>query len=165
MAESPLIEAFREHERDLILFLAARLKSVFLAQDLTQELYLKVRDLDGGESVRNSRAYLFRMASNLAIDQHRGECRRAELLAQAQAHLGQASEVATPERQAIARHELARLAAALAEVPPLSRKIFYLSRFEEKSQREIAAIVGLSPTAVFNHLRRVVDHLARVREP
>ena len=52
----------------------------------------------------------------------------------------------------------------MAELPPLSRKIFYLSRFEQKTQREIAAIVGLSPTGVFNHLRKVIDHLAAVRD-
>ena len=53
---------------------------------------------------------------------------------------------------------------ALAEMPAISRKIFYLSRFEQKSQREIASMVGLSPTAVFNHIRKVIDHLAAVRE-
>jgi RNA polymerase sigma-70 factor (ECF subfamily) len=164
MSESRLVEAFREHEHDLIRFLAARLKSIFVAQDLSQELYLKVRDLDSAEPVRNSRAYLFRMASNLAIDHARGEARRAELLAEAQDFLGSRDEVATPEQQVIARDELARLERAMAEVPPLSRKIFYLSRFEEKSQREIAEIVGLSPTAVFKHIRKVVDLLARVRE-
>lgn len=166
MSEPPLIQAFRENERDLIHFLAARLKSAFAAQDLAQELYLKVRSLDAPVPVRNERAFLFRMAANLAIDHQRQESRRAELLAEAQAFLaGDETDSLTPEQSLIARVELARLERALAELPPLSRRIFHLSRFEGLSQREIAGLVGLSPTAVFKHLRKVVDHLARVREP
>ena len=165
MSESPLVQAFRENERDLVQFLVARLKSVFTAQDIAQELYLKVSLLDGHEPVRNGRAYLFRMAANLAIDHQRRESRQAELQAEAQAYLYGGSDPATPEQTLIARAELVRLERALAELPPLTRRIFHLSRFEEKSQREIAAAVGLSPTAVFKHLRNALDHLAKVRDP
>ena len=165
MPESPLVQAFRENERDLVQFLVARLKSAFVAQDIAQELYLKVSLLDGQEPVRNGRAYLFRMAANLAIDHQRRESRQAELLAEAQAWLGEGRDPATPEQTLIARAELRRLEQALGELPPTTRRIFHLSRFEEKSQREIAAIVGLSPTAVFKHLRNAVDHLAKVRDP
>jgi len=103
-------------------------------------------------------------AEQAAIDHLRGESRRAALLAEAQSFLGTRDAVATPEQDLIARDQLARLERAMAEMPPLSRRIFYLSRFEEKSQREIAEIVGLSPTAVFKHIRKVLDHLAGVRD-
>lgn len=165
MSESPLVQAFRENERDLVQFLVARMKSAFAAQDIAQELFVKVSLLDGQEPVRNGRAYLFRMAANLAIDHQRRESRQAELLAEAQAWLGAGQETATPERTLIARAELRRLERALAALPPVTRRIFHLSRFEEKSQREIAAIVGLSPTAVFKHLRNAMDHLAKARDP
>jgi RNA polymerase sigma-70 factor (ECF subfamily) len=164
MSESRLLEAFKENERDLLNFLIARLRSAFVAQDLVQELYVRIRNLDGADDVRNDRAYLFRMASNLAIDHLRREHRRSELQLEAQQLLAGDGNVGDPERSLIAREELARLEQAVSELPPVSRRIFHLSRFEEKSQREIAEIVGLSPTAVFNHLRRVIDHLAKVRD-
>lgn len=164
MRNTPLIEAFKENEQDLIRFLIVRLKSAFAAQDLAQELYLRVCGLDESFAVRNGRAYLFRMASNLAIDHLRREARQAELRDELQTFLGDEAEVATPEEALISRNELERLERAMAELPPLSRRIFYLSRFEQKSQREIAALVGLSPTAVFKHLRRVIDYLAAVRD-
>lgn len=165
MPDLRLLEAFRENERDLLQFLVGRLKSAFAAQDLVQELYVRIRDLEDSGAVRNDRAYLFRMAANLAIDHLRRERRRAEIQAEAQRYLSDGIDPATPERSLIARDELARLEQAMAELPAVSRRIFHLSRIEEKSQREIAALVGLSPTAVFNHLRRVLDHLARVRDP
>jgi RNA polymerase sigma factor (sigma-70 family) len=165
MSESRLLQAFRDNERDLFRFLTARLRSAASAQDLTQEIYVNLRGVDEARPVRNARAFLFRMAANLAIDHQRGEARRTALLAEARDLLGGGIDTATPERALLARDELARLQRALAELPPLSRRIFYLSRFEEKSQREIATIVGLSPAAVFKHIRKVVDHLARVLDP
>lgn len=164
MANPHLIETFKENERDLVNFLVLRLKSAFTAQDLVQELYIKISRLDDGIAVRNGRAYLFRMAANLAIDHLRRESRRAELLEEIRTFLVEEAPVATPEQALISRQELARLEGALAELPAISQKIFHLSRFEQKSQREIAALVGLSPSAVFKHLRRVIDHLAAVRE-
>lgn len=158
------MRAFRQNERDLIRFLVARLRSVFAAQDVAQEIYLKAAGADGQEPVLNGRAYLFRMAANLATDHQRRETRQAELLTEARAFLGDGIDPTTPEQVLIARAELVRLERAFAELPPLTRRIFHLSRFEEKSQREIAEIVGLSPTAVFKHLRRAIDHLARVRD-
>lgn len=140
-----------------------RLKSAFAAQDLAQELYLKICSLDDRIAVHNSRTYLFRMASNLAVDHLRRESRRAELLEETRGFLTGGSSFPNPEQALISREELARLKRAMAELPPLSRKIFYLSRFEHKSQREIAKIVGLSPTAVFKHLRKTIDHLAAAR--
>lgn len=164
MLETPLVRAFRENERDLIHFLVTRLKSAFAAQDIAQEIYLKASSADEQVPVRNGRAYLFRMAANLAIDHQRRETRQAELLTEAGAFLGDGIDPATPEQTLIARSELVRLERALAELPPITRLIFHLSRFEEKSQREVAEIVGLSPTAVFKHLRKAVDHLARARD-
>ena len=52
MSESRLVEAFRENERDLIHFLMLRLKSAFAAQDLAQELYVRVRNHEDTEEIR-----------------------------------------------------------------------------------------------------------------
>tara|TARA_B100000965_G_scaffold12060_1_gene9186 strand:+ start:6554 stop:7051 length:498 start_codon:yes stop_codon:yes gene_type:complete len=165
MSDTSLIQTLRENERDLLQFLAARLKSAFTAQDLVQDLYLKVRGLDDQDQVRNGRAYLFRMASNLAVDHIRQERRRAELLAEAGHFLTGGLDPATPEQTLLAQDELSRLERALAGLPEITRRIFVLSRLDGMTQRQIAEAVGLSPSAVFKHLRRAVDVLARVRDP
>jgi len=164
MPGSRLIETFKENERDLVRFLMGRLRSAFAAQDVVQDVYVKLCRLDDETPVCNRRAYLFQMAANLATDHMRREARQAALLDEAAEFLGGGVDSVTPEQALIARDELERLERAMAELPPLSRKIFHLSRFEEKSHREIARIVGLSPTAVFKHIRNVVDHLSRVRD-
>lgn len=46
MPESHLLTAFRENERDHVQFLVQRLKSTFTAQDLIQDLYVRLRFAD-----------------------------------------------------------------------------------------------------------------------
>lgn len=164
MSESPLIESYRAHERDLIRFLARRVKCVFTAHDLAHDIFMKLHAVEGTSPVRNPKAYLFRMASNLASDHLRTEARRSELLHEAHDMLWRKVEDATPERRLIAREALAGIQAVVADLPPRSRQIFYLSRFEGQTQREIARHLGISRTTVEKHMRKVLDRLAAVRD-
>jgi RNA polymerase sigma-70 factor (ECF subfamily) len=163
MADSALIKTYREHQGDLIRFLARRLRCAFTARDLAQDIYIKLHELDGTVETQASKAYLFRIAANLATDHIRTEQRRAELLAEAREILWAPSETRTPEREFMARQELARLKRAAATIPPLSREIFRLNRFEGKTQREIADSLGVSLTTVEKHIRKVLEHLAKAR--
>ena len=66
--DSPLIRAFFEKRENLLLFLAARTRSMATAEDLVQDLYLKIATLGPGTDVRAPVALLYRMASNVMID-------------------------------------------------------------------------------------------------
>lgn len=100
------------------------------------------------------------MAANLATDHVRVEQNRADLLAETNDLLWGDVEHRDPERTLIARQELARLEQVLANLPPLSRKIFHLNRFDRKPQREIANELGISVSTVEAHIRRALDRLA-----
>ena len=58
------------HRAELLRFLAARCGDASEAEDLFQELWLKVRAASPGP-VANGRAYLFRAANNLVLDRVR----------------------------------------------------------------------------------------------
>ena len=163
MADSALLQAYRENERDLIRFLARRLRCAFTARDLAQDVYLKLHTLDEAVEVRNGRAYLFRIAANLATDHLRTERRRAELLAEAQDFLWAPSETRTPERELSGRQDIARLRRAAESLPPLTREIFRRNRFANETQRDIADSLGLSLTTVEKHIRKALDRLAKAR--
>lgn len=163
MQDSLLLQAYREHESELIRFLAKRLKCVFTAADLAHELYLKLLTGQEAAAIQNGRAYLFRMAANMATDHIRGETRHGQILAEAGAYLWGRIEGLTPEQHAVTRAELAHLERAVATLPERSRQIFHLNRFEGLSQREIAGRLGISLTAVEKHMRRALDCLAEAR--
>ncbi|WP_282010073.1 RNA polymerase sigma factor [Nitrospina watsonii] len=164
MNHSALLNAYYEYEADLLRFLSHRLKCGFAAKDLVQEVYLRLLKIKNPTGIENRKAYLFRIASNLATDHIRVEARRAELLRECRDVLIRSENKVTPEREALARWELKLYQKAVQELPPLSRKIFYLNRFAGKPQRAIAKEVGVSVTTVEKHIRRVLDHLAATRD-
>ena len=162
MQDTALLRAFHEHEQELVRFLARRLNCFATARDLTHDLYLKLRDQAPAE-IRHEKAYLFRMASNLAADHLRTASRRSALAMEAHELLWSGQDDVTPERAAAARQELEAMRRTFAALPDLSRRIFQLNRFEGKSQREIADLLGVSTTTVENHMRKALEKLTAAR--
>ncbi len=163
MSQSALLIAYERHRSDLLGFLTRRLHCRYTAADLLQELYLRLMQADTPSSVINGRAYLYRMAANLATDHMKVESRRRELLEEH--HAGEdETDSRGPERDCLAHEQLQRLDRALQQLPERSRRIFFANRFEGKTQKEIARQFGVSTTTVENHIRRVFEHLARARD-
>lgn len=162
MAPLPLLHLYQEHERDLRAFMAARLRCPVTAHDLAQELYLKVAALETRLEVTHARAYLFRMAANLVIDYQRRERRQGGLAVEIEALLSGGGSV-SPERQVMAQEELRALVTAVEQLPPATRRVFKRNRFDGQTQREIAAELGISQTAVEKHIRKALARLAAHR--
>ena len=70
-----LLQSFTEHRDALLRFLSRRLDNAALAEDLTQETWLRAASSQalapGAAAIANPRSYLFRIASNLALDHQR----------------------------------------------------------------------------------------------
>lgn len=156
--------SFAEHQPDLIRFLTRRLRCLFTARDLSQEVYLRAVRVEDTHSIRNPRAFFFQVAANLAADYHRVEERRSELMREAQAFLWSDDDERSPERYLLAQEELTVLERVVTELPETSRKIFSMNRFEDLTQREIAERLGISTTAVEKHIRKVLDRLSDAQD-
>ena len=72
---SGLTQLFGELRGELLRFLAARTGDRSEAEDLVQELWLRVSTVDPGP-IANGRAYLYRVAQNLVLDRVRERRRR-----------------------------------------------------------------------------------------
>ncbi|BCA57174.1 putative RNA polymerase sigma factor FecI [Nitrospira sp. KM1] len=164
MSPTQLSDVFFQHEEDLFRFLVRRIKCAFTARDLTQELFLKISSQEDTSHIQNQKAYVFRMAANLATDYLRVQENRAEILEEAIGIMSGGMDYRDAERVMIAKQELARLAEALAELPLISRKVFLLTRFGRKTQQQIATDLGISTSSLEAHIRKVLDHLSAVRD-
>src|SRR5688572_18406531 len=62
---------FEEHNRSLLGFLVHKLNSEAEAHDVAQEAYVRLLQLEEPSAVSFLKAYLFRIADNLAVDRLR----------------------------------------------------------------------------------------------
>jgi RNA polymerase sigma-70 factor (ECF subfamily) len=167
MQESPLVAAFLEKRESLVLFLAARTRSMATAEDLVQDLYLKLHTLEPGAAVQAPVALLYRMATNLMIDHvrsaQRGARRNGQWRLETRTTLGGEDIVEGPGAdEALATADRARqLAEAVAALPPQMGRAFRLHKLEGKSQAETAEAMGVSRKMIEAHIASAIRHLTQ----
>lgn len=143
----------RTHYEDLLAYVRSRTRGAPGALDIVQESFLRAMIAARGGQVANTRAYLFRIARNLLIDEARRDRTRASWLAPDEVSTDHPCHEATPERMLIAREDLMRLLAIVSRLPPRCQEVFMLRRFEDLDQAAIAKRLGLSRRTVEKHLR------------
>lgn len=152
----------------LVRFMRARGAAADEAEDLIQEMFLKL-DVQKIGIVDEPRAYLYRMADNLLLDRRRSMTRR---LRRENAWSG-ADDVSSldggvdPTRSAedvlIGRQQLRIVTDALDALPERTREIFRRFRIDGERQKTIALDVGISVSAVEKHLQRAYEVVLAVR--
>jgi RNA polymerase sigma-70 factor (ECF subfamily) len=161
-----LLDAYLSKRDDLVRFFAARLRSMAAAEDLVQNLYLRIANLSPGERVENPSAYLYRLASNLMLDRLRSDRRSAARdgawLHSHRTEMGGESVAEEPsaEQTVSARQRLARMADAITELPPKTRRAFELHKLEGKTQEETAQVLGVSRKTVEKQIAAALLRLA-----
>ncbi|AKU21063.1 RNA polymerase factor sigma-70 [Massilia sp. MB5] len=126
------------------------------AEDVVQDAYLKLADGIEELHILNPGAYLFQLVRNLAIDRHRRSAFEQQVFSPGEEALQAGSNV-TPEVQAIHTQHLVLVARALDKLPERTRAAFELHRLAGKTQREVAADLGISTTLVNFMIRDAME--------
>ncbi len=149
---------FRRHGKDIERFLRRRGASSDMAEDITQETFLRVLTAAPAMPIGNDRAYLFGVARNLSVDIARRQ-RLFPTVADAEMVLAALpDEAPSAERVAISRQELAILQAALDEVPQTPREVFLL-RVEGHTFAAIGEKLDIPLQTAFSQMVKVMMHL------
>ncbi|MCC7044320.1 MAG: RNA polymerase sigma factor [Acidobacteria bacterium] len=118
------------------------------APDLTQEVFLRVaRHPVPDTSTDGERAWVYRIARNLALNHRRDSGRRPQTV-----ELADASRPASQETSTAMRQALDRLA-------PLDRDVFLLKEVAGLTYGEIATSCEITPDAVRSRLHRARQQL------
>ena len=144
-------QLFRDHNRMLVGYLTSRLRSEQEAREVAQEAYVRLLQLQYPGTPSLLRAYLFKTATNLAIDRLRH--RRVRHQAEAQPELFEnltatGIELSDPVNLLMEREQTVRLLGYLQELPVKCQQVFNLHRLEGVPQRDVAVRVGVSDRMV-----------------
>jgi RNA polymerase sigma-70 factor (ECF subfamily) len=124
------------------------------ARDLVQEAFARLLTVEGWAQIDAPHPYLLRMMRNLAFE----KLRRAKIARFEQLTLAEDFDVVDESPDAFrvvsGREQLARLDAALKDLPERCRSVFVMRRIEERSPREVAKRLGLSPSTLEKRLAR-----------
>jgi RNA polymerase sigma-70 factor (ECF subfamily) len=158
---------YRLHSKDLLRFLIARTGDATEAEDIVQEIWIRLQRISG-VPVTSGRAYLFRMAQNLVVDRIREKqrrIRREQLWLSEHGLRTVAGESVDPTLSAedaiIEREETDRLAGAIEEMPEGARRVFELHKREGLSHAEVAMKLGISKSGVEKHMAVAMKYVRR----
>ena len=136
------------------------------AEDLTQEVFVRLLGAAERQPIEDVEALVFVTAGNLLKDRGRKAMRRGEA-SRGAIDPALVSEVARefvedrdPERVLLARESYAEVLAALDELGQRTRDIYVLFRLESMKQKEIAALFGIARSTVEKEVMKATLHLA-----
>jgi RNA polymerase sigma-70 factor (ECF subfamily) len=153
-----------EHGVLLEKYLARKLDSPDDAAELAQEAYIRLHRLEQPENQDNARAFLFQVATNLAVDQLRRRQLHYRFLRseKGQAVEGEPADLnaagAPPEQILAARQKLAVIDQALAELPFKAKQAFLLHRQNGMPYSAIAEQMQVSVSSVEKYILQALRH-------
>ena len=158
--EKLLRQLSERYRLPLTAYFARRVGSRSEAEDLTQEVFLRmVRRLEL-ENVENVEAFVFRTAVNLLRDRSRRDksqsVRRVEF-ANRQTDVDDLS----PERVFDSRQSLTLVIAVLEGLDERTRDAFILHRLEGMKHSQIAELLGVSVSSVEKYIIKALTQLAK----
>ncbi|HET6970557.1 MAG TPA: RNA polymerase sigma factor [Phenylobacterium sp.] len=156
-ADDPLLATYLERREELVGYFRVRLRSEEAARDLVQDIYLKIMGRPP-EDVGNPAAYLYRVGTNLMLDQIKQRRRAGKRDAdwrdsQITSAGGEDIAAETPADEAMAaRQRLQQIVAVVNELPPPAREAFRLHKLEGLSHAETAAAMGVSRSSIEKYM-------------
>ncbi|WP_276500106.1 RNA polymerase sigma factor [Terrimonas pollutisoli] len=131
------------------------LKSSELAQEITQDVFLKIWfSRERLSEVQSFSDYLFIISRNEIISALRKKNTQIVELP------GQLEEVLLqPDKQLHYKESYTKMLGLIDQLPPTRKKVFMLSRLEGKSYEEIGTELGISRNGVKDHIVKALNFL------
>ena len=156
-SESKLFKAYLVCEKPLKRFLTRFCSRSEDVEDLAQEAFLLAFNAERGKEIRSPKAYLFRVARNVALRELTKKSNQLTDYLEEAVDEGILERSDSLEEEVIALQKLQLYCDAIADMPEQCRRVFLLRKVHALSHKEIAAQLGISQSTVEKHISKGVD--------
>ena len=160
--EQTFAQLFEEFSSPIYNYVLRMVADADRAADITQDTFIKAyRKLDTLTDATSTRSWLYRIATNTAIDEMRRRRMVTTMPDDAPAFANRADHAPGPEAQALASTLDDRIQRALMTLRPNHRQCLLLSDLEDMSAQQIGEVMNLSYAAVRTLLCRARGEMRR----
>ena len=150
-------ELFNRYWEKLYIAAYKVLGDEMICEDIVQDIFLDLLVRSSGMTIANVKAYLYK-AVRFQVAGHIKKLRflgkRAEIIENCATSNNIEEQMSSGEVQSI-------LDKSIALLPGRCREVFYLSRFEDLSNKEIANKLGISVFTVETHMKKALKYLRK----
>lgn len=137
---------------ELIYFALKQVGDKEKAKDIIQETYSKVLEIKEKFKINNERAYLYKIAKNIVINEALQNQKLQTTIYEENIHLSPISE--QPEEILIQEDQEKIFMQIVNDLPQRAKEAFILYTIDGYSRKEIAQILGVSSNAVEKLIKR-----------
>ncbi|MEH6305413.1 RNA polymerase sigma-70 factor [Olivibacter sp. CPCC 100613] len=162
-SEKAFYMLYATYFKQIYSFVLDYVKSPDLAEDICQEIFLKIwHDRTGLREIKCFKAYLFTIARNHTLNMLRKASNSRTVLGEVLNYYP--SNEKTTENEVQLKEYQRYLQETLAGLTPTARRIFKLCREEQKTYDQVARELGVSRNAIKKHMVQTMKTLKALIE-
>lgn len=156
---------YMAYYRKSFLFVKSYVHDALVAEDIVSESLIKLWERMKREPVEHVQTFLFTILKNSALDYLKHEAVQLKVYKSLNEHLNREHEIRISVLQSCDPNEIFSseiqqiIQTTLSVLPEKSRMIFMMSRFENKTNKEIAAVFNISVKGVDYHIAQAIKEL------
>ena len=143
-------QAYREYYQTILSYITYKINHTYEAEDLAQDVFMRLLDYKPMLQESTIKYFIYTIARNIVIDYLRRHYKKQEITS----YIYDMSVRFTndPEENFLVKDLLSLEENKLQTFSPQRKRVYVLSRFEEKTANEISEELQLSKRTVENHL-------------
>lgn len=164
-AAGPLPDLYKRYRRELVAFIRSKFGSgPPEPEDVAQQAFANFAALGLRETIANPRAFLFRTAHNIVLNdrKHQRVGRRFLETAPHPQEICEARDDLNPEVVLVGKEQYSLIEQVIRAMPRRRREVLLMNRLEGLSYAEIARRLGISESVVRKHAAVAVRECAAV---
>jgi RNA polymerase sigma factor (sigma-70 family) len=149
---SPVRDALLKYECAIKRVIARITRSRDLAEDLAQDVFLRVLAAEKKTLIENAKAYVFEAARNAARTERSKRSRRILEAVDDAIREQRIDAELSAEAVTIGRERLTLFCEAVTRLPPQCKTVFIMCKVQGRSYRDISRSLGISESTVEKHI-------------